>query len=168
MTDLYIFRHGNTVNSNNLFIKFFGIWRKDSHSLVTLPKALPALKRIGEYLKNIKTNADFTSPYIRCVDSARVVSEVTGKTYQEDERVRELEARGESFESLKSRVGNFLAEIADKNYSAVSICTHGAVIATIKHLATGRSFPHFKIFDYPNPGNLVTIKNGKIETINFN
>jgi broad specificity phosphatase PhoE len=89
------------------------------------------------------------------------------KKYVTNEKIREME-NGESFSSLFRRVRGFLDEIDEKKYSAVSVCTHGAVIAAIKHLKTSGRFFFFQIIDYPKPGILTIIKNGEANTINFN
>jgi broad specificity phosphatase PhoE len=167
MTDFYIFRHGDTAESGNLLIKLFG-HKGDSHHLPILPKGVPALEKIGQYLKNIPTDADFTSPYLRCIDSAKIVCGITGKVYQPDERLNEFEKNGEGFPNFKKRVVNFFNEIGGKNYSAVSICTHGAIISALKHLATGRKFSFFQVLDFPSPGNLIIIKNKEVKRIDFN
>lgn len=167
MTDFYIFRHGDTEESGNIIRKIFG-HIGDSHNLPILAKGIPALERIGNYLKNIPTDANFCSPYLRCTDSAKIIGTVAKKKYVSDERLRELEKNGEKFSEFYKRVSDFLKEIDKKNYSAVSICTHGAVIAAIKHLKTSGKFYFFQILDFPKPGNLLVIKNGKVEDLDFN
>ena len=167
MTDFYIFRHGDTKDSENLLNKIFG-HQGDSRTLPILPEGVPALKKIGKFLKDIPTDANFCSPYLRCMDSARIVGTIAKKNYQPDKRIQELEKNGERFTSFKKRVIGFINEIEKKNCSAVSICTHGAVIAAIKHLKAEGSFFFFQALDYPAPGNLIIIKNGKVENINFN
>lgn len=168
MTAFYIFRHGDTIETDNPLVGFFGHKESDSRSINILPKATPALARIGEYLKNIPTDANFSSPYPRCLDSAKIVESVSAKKFVADERIRELEKNGENFNEFTSRIKDFLKEIAEKKYSFVLICTHGAVIAAIKHFETGRRFFPFQVFDYPRPGNLVIIKEEKVSQINFN
>ena len=167
MTDFYIFRHGDTVRTGSIVIKFFGYIR-DSHHIKILPKAVPALERVGKFLKDIHTDINFRSPYLRCDESTKIVGTISGKKYLVDDRIRELEHNGESFSSFKGRVNSFLSEIQEKNYSAVSICTHGAVMAAIKHLTTTGSFHFYQVFDYPPPGQMIIIKNRKLSQINFN
>jgi broad specificity phosphatase PhoE len=133
-----------------------------------LPKGIPTLERIGKYLKDIHTQKNFVSPFIRCLDSAKIIGRISGKKFIVDDRIRELENNGEKFTNFRSRVSDFVADIERKNYSAISICTHGAVIAALKHLLTKRKFYFFQVIDYPDPGNLTIIKNGKVETMNFN
>ena len=165
--DLYILRHGDTIETSSLYSRIFG-HRHDSHDIEILPKAVPALKKIGEYLKNVPTDANFTSPYSRCVNSSKIVGDAAGKTFQTDDRLAELEKNGESFPAFRDRVGSFLDEINQKNYSAVSICTHGAVITALEKLATKGTLYFYQIFFYPNPGELLIIKNGKVSKIDFN
>ncbi|QQG41745.1 MAG: histidine phosphatase family protein [Candidatus Woesebacteria bacterium] len=167
MTTFYIFRHGNTIDSDSLLTKFFG-HKHDSHDLVILPKALPALKKIGAFLEKVDTDANFSSPYLRCRQSTQIVSHIANKKYTVDERLREYEKNGEKFSSLRKRVRSFLDYVAKKNYSSISICTHGGIIAAIKHLATGGNFYFFQLWDFPAPGNLIVMKDGEVKTINFN
>ncbi len=167
MTTFYIFRHGDTIDSGSLLAKVLG-HRKDSHNLDILPKGIPALKKIGAFLKNVGTDADFSSPYIRCRKSSQIVGNIAKKKYKIDKRLRELENNGEQFSDFYNRVRSFLNEIQEKNYSAVSICTHGAVIAAIKHLETRGKFFFFQVWDFPAPGNVIIIKNGKVSLVNFN
>ena len=166
MTDYYIFRHGDTTQSSKRLI---GIFRNsNSFDLPVLPKGIPALEKIGKYLKDVPTQKNFVSPFIRCIDSAKIVSRISGKKFIIDDRIRELENNGEKFTNFRSRVGDFITDLEKNNYSAISICTHGAVIAALKHLLTNGKFCFFQIIDYPDPGNLTIIKNGKIEKIYFN
>lgn len=167
MTDFYIFRHGNTVRTDNIFLKFFG-HTSDSSKLEILPKAKYALEKIGGFLKDVKTDINFSSPYLRCLQSVEIVTKVSGKKFRIDERLHEFERDGETTKSLEERVRSFLEDVKKKNYSSVSICTHGAVIGAIKHLVTENKFQTFDIFNYPDPGNLIVIKDKKIEEIDFN
>jgi len=167
MTDLYIFRHGDTIESGSLLAKIFG-YHGNTHTMPILAKGVPALEKIGNYLKNVPTDANYCSPYLRCIDSAKIVGTVAGKIYKADERLREFKEDGEKFSHFRKRVENFLSETDKKNYSAVSICTHGAVIAAIKHLQNGGNFFFFQVLDFPKPGDLIIIKDKKIKTIDFN
>lgn len=166
MTDFFVFRHGDTTQSNR---KLLGIFRsRDTFNLPILQTGVPALEKIGRYLKNIPTQANFVSPFSRCVESAKIVGKISGKEFKIDKRIRELERDGESFSSLHKRITEFIEDIARKKYSAVAICTHGAVIAGMKHLLTNGKFYFFQVIDYPSPGNLIIIKDRKVKEINFN
>lgn len=167
MTDYYIFRHGDTIETDNPLIRFLG-HRSDSRYIDIQPKATHALERIGNYLKAITMDVNFTSPYPRCINSALIVSKITNTVFKLDDRLTEIEKNGETISELETRVKSFLDEIDKKNYFSVVICTHGAVIAAIKHLVTSNNFFFFNIWDYPQPGHLIIIKEGKISQINFN
>ncbi len=170
MTDYYIFRHGDTTESAKTFIRLliYPGKKRDTRDLDILSTGISALKKIGVYLKNIHTDINFTSPYLRCVKSAEIVGKIANKKFILDDNLRELENKGESFSSFYNRVSVFLKEVENKKYSAVSICTHGAVIAAIKHLKTNGRFYFFQVVDYPDPGSLMIIKEGKVNRINFN
>lgn len=166
MTTYYIFRHGDTVNTGetNHLIKNGG----GSKNLPILSKGKPVLKKIGLYLKNIPTDANFTSPYLRCKASSKIVGEISDKKFVSDERIIELRDSFKGALRFKKRVKEFLEEIETKGYSSVAICTHGAVIAAIKHLVTEGRFFYFQGIDYPSPGKLMIIKNKKVRILNFN
>ena len=169
MTDFYIFRHGETreTDGGGIFAGFFRLGGGQP-SLPILTKGIPTLEKIGKFLKDIPIDASFTSPYLRCVESSKVVGSISGKRFIEDERIRELEGGIKKFGRFRERVFDFLSEIHKKNYSAISICTHGAVIAAIKHYETTGRFFFPQLLDFPNPGNLIIIKDSKVKKINFN
>ena len=100
MTTFYIFRHGDTIETDNPIIRFFGHKNNDSHDIDILPKATYALLKIGEYLKDIPTNANFTSPYPRCIHSSEIVTRTSGKNFTPDNRLREIEKNGETLKQL--------------------------------------------------------------------
>jgi broad specificity phosphatase PhoE len=43
-----------------------------------LPEGIPAVKRLADYLKDIKTDINFTSPYLRCKQTVDIISKVSG------------------------------------------------------------------------------------------
>lgn len=149
-------------------VRLFGHNSKDSRNIGIKMEAYPVLKKIGSYLKNVKTDANFTSPYPRCADSAKIVGEVAKKKFVKNDMLRELEKNGEGFNKFGLRVRTFLNMIHDKKYSSVAICTHGAVIGALKHLIVSGEYSFYNVWDYPQPGNLIIIKNKKIEVMDFN
>jgi broad specificity phosphatase PhoE len=166
--EFYIFRHGDTVETDKFWLRFFGHKNKDSHNVDIVPKAVPALQKIGEYLKNIPIDASFSSPYPRCIHSSEIVTTTSGNIFKTDDKLREFEKNGETPKQLGLRIRNFLKEVETKKYSTIAICTHGAVIGALKHIITTDKFFFFNIWDYPQPGNLIIIKDKKISQINFN
>jgi broad specificity phosphatase PhoE len=163
--DIYIFRHGDTSNSKNFFKRFYK--QKNTLKLPILPEGRIALKKMGNYLKNIHTDANFTSPFLRCRESSQIISQVAGKKFVPDARIAEFEG-DVSFKELTEKVNSFLDDMHKHNYSSILICTHGAVIAAIKHFILHGYFYRFQLIDYPSPGKLLILKNKKITEINFN
>src|SRR4030043_1839294 len=106
MTDFYIFRHGDTVNTDKPQI----IHKEDTHKLHILPKGAATLKKIGNFLKNVSVDENFCSPYLRCRQSADIVAQITDDEYRLDNRISELEGE-EKFSDFKERVIDFLSEI---------------------------------------------------------
>ena len=170
MTTFYVFRHGNTKNteSKNLVVKLITKNGGGPINLPILPKGKYALRKIGEYLKDKNVDTLFTSPYLRCRQSAKVVSDVIDKKFIVDERIRELRSDTKGFLGFKKRVNDFLKEVDKKNYSSVAICTHGAVIAAIKYLVTKGKFYYFQGTDFPEPGKMLIIRDQKVRTLDFN
>lgn len=163
--DLYIFRHGDTKNTKSFISRFTK--KKNTSDLPILPEGKEALIKIGEYLKNIKTDANFTSPYLRCKQSSDIVGKVSGKKFSIDSRIEELEGKID-FSVFRKKVASFLEDLHSQNYSAVAICTHGAVISALKHLEVDGNLHFFQVLSYPIPGKLTIIKNKKAEEKNFN
>jgi broad specificity phosphatase PhoE len=170
MTTYYIFRHGNTKNTDrkNLIVKLITKNGGGSMNLPILPKSKPALIQIGKYLKDKNIDAFYTSPYLRCKQSSKIVEKEIGKKFIPNEKIRELRSDIKGFMGFKTRVRNFIKEVNDKNYKAVAVCTHGAVIAALKYLLTRGKFYYFQGVDFPKPGNLIVIEGKKIKVIDFN
>ncbi len=160
MTKYYIFRHGQTKYS-----KFHLSYPKNNQSIEILPEAVPALEKLAEYLKNIKSDYNVSSEYLRCRQSTAIVTKISGLKFERDPRLNEKSS--ESFDNFRKRVKEFLEETESKNYKTVVICTHGAVIAAIKNLLLKNSFKRREIVFYPRPGVLLIIEGKKIEQINF-
>ena len=167
MTDFYIFRHGDTIETGNFLLKIFGR-HHDSHTISILSKGKLSLLKIGKYLKGVKISRGYSSPYLRCRESINIVGKESGIKFVTDDRLNELEGGGENFKQFEERVKSFLNEIKKKKYQNIVICTHGAVMAAIKHLETNGKFNRFQIFDYPEPGKLEIIKESIVKTIDFN
>jgi len=164
----YIFRHGDTQETNNIWIRIFGRNSNNSTNIDIEQRATPALQKIGLYLKNKDIEKAFTSPYPRCVNSAKIVNNNLKVNFKADDRIRELEKNGETLKQFENRIRLFLKDIESKKYRSVAICTHGAIIGAFKHLLTNDKFNFYNIWDFPQPGNLVVIKNKGVKTINFN
>jgi broad specificity phosphatase PhoE len=161
MTKYYIFRHGETKYS-----KFHLSYPRDSRLIEILPEGIPAIKKIGEYLKEIESDYNAVSEFDRCQTTIKIVSETSGKNFKKEARLNEFER--ESFSEFKNRVKSFVDEIGEKNYRNVVICTHGAVVAALKKLLTGKNIRIIDLPFYPKTGTILRIEGNKIEEIDFN
>jgi len=161
MASFYIFRHGET----------HATWTKTPYgeavvSAEIIVEGIPAIKNTANYLKQVPSSFNASSELLRCRQTVEIVSEATGKIFVFDRRLNEL--INESFDVFKNRVMDFLKEIEIKNYENILVCTHGAVIAALKHLITKKRVEASELSDFPEPGVLTLIKDKKVQEINFN
>ena len=158
----YLFRHGQTF-----FSKFQIPYGKHNLNAKILPEGKASLLRIGEFLKGVCSDCNISSEFLRCKQSVKIIEEISGKDFVFDPRLNEYYKV--NFDDFKKRIANFLEEInKDPKNETVVICTHGAVIAGLKHLITEGQFNIREILDYPSTGVLLCIENKKIEERNFN
>jgi broad specificity phosphatase PhoE len=164
MTNYYIFRHGQTYNSKNR-VKY----PKNNFKVEILPEGIPDLEKIAIYLKNIPSDYNVSSEYLRCRQTSEIVTKIAGKIFEKDSRINEFSQKfgQESFEIFKERIKSFLDDLEAKKYNTVVICTHGAVIAGLKSFLLKNTFVGDDLTDYPRPGVLLCVKNKKIEELDF-
>ena len=161
--NLYIFRHGQTYFSKNNIL-----YGNKIETAEILAEGIPIVKKLAEYLKGIKTDANFTSPYKRCVQTSGLVLEITGKKFTVDENLRDWDPGKETVEDMIKRIKVFSKKLDASRYSSVSICTHGFPINAIIAYFTKGKIERADLENYPNPGVLVTIENGKVSYKDFN
>jgi len=161
MTKYYIFRHGQTFNSKNHVP-----YPEDNFPIEILPESIPVLEKLAVYLKNIPSDYNVSSEYVRCQQSVKVMTEISGLYFDNESRLNEFD-KG-SFEEFNKRIESFLNDLNQKNYKTVVICTHGAVVAGLKNILLGKNFDETKLRDFPDTGVLICIEGQKIEEINFN
>lgn len=161
MTKYYIFRHGQTLNS-----KYHLPYPKDNRQIKILKDSIPALKEMAEYLKNISPDLSVSSEYLRCRQTTKIITKITGIKFKKDHRLNELGE--ETFLEFTSRIKNFLEEMKKNKYQTIFICTHGAVIATIKNLLINDQMKRRKLPFFPKPGILLCIEDKIITKIDFN
>lgn len=159
--DFYIFRHGQTFFSKNEIP-----YGEQVETAEILTEGIPAIKRLAEYLKDIQTDANFTSPYKRCIQTTNIVSEITDKKFEIDFRLHDFNS--ETIGEMVERMKNFFEEISLRSYKSVAICTHGYPISVLKNLITEDESYIKNLGSYPKSGILTIIKMGKIETVDFN
>jgi broad specificity phosphatase PhoE len=168
----YIFRHAETFPSKTQG----GIYDGDNFKTPILYEGKDITVKLANYLKDIESDYNVSSPYERCLETIKIISEITGKEFVIDERV------GEFFEKeyldYRKKIEEFLAEIKQKNYSSVIICTHGATMSQLIHLICDENPEEYiPVSEYESTGILVIVEdkqslrpNGlkEIKKVNFN
>ena len=156
----YIFRHGMAVHPN----EGYGT-RVLTAEL--LPEGIPPIKRLSQYLTLVPSDYQVCSEVLRCRQTAAIVTEATGKAFVIDPRLKEYHQ--ESFDEFAERVKDFADELQQSGHQNVMICTHGAVIAALKHYLIDGSFSRRHETDYTQTGQLLIIHDDKsTEVLDFN
>jgi broad specificity phosphatase PhoE len=157
----YIFRHGETFFTKNDLP-----YGDQAETARILKEGVPAIKRLGKYLRDKNTDAHFSSPYPRCKQTVKIVKNIIKKEFIFDDRLHDFNA--ESINNMVERIKSFYEEIQNKDYKNIAICTHGWPISILQGFIIKNSFDLANLENYPNPGTLVEIENGKEKIINFN
>jgi broad specificity phosphatase PhoE len=157
----FLFRHGLATRSTDGY----------GDQILTaeiLPEAIPPIEALAHYLQELKIDPsmNFSSEIMRCRQTVKIVSEITGKKFQFDSRLNEY--CNESFEEFVYRVQAFFDELTSSQDETFVICSHGAVIGAVKHLLMNESPTEDDLLDYPLTGELLTYKNARFETHSFN
>ncbi|KKR11890.1 MAG: hypothetical protein UT39_C0002G0071 [Candidatus Woesebacteria bacterium GW2011_GWA1_39_21] len=161
----YIFRHGETYFSkNNLH---YGEHYQDAE---ILPEAVPVIEKLAEYLKNKISEDNYTSPFKRAVQTVEIVERITGKKFIYNERIKEegLSRAEESLEQLEKRLSDFIKDVESKNAKSVAVCSHGWPIAALLGLLNKGYITKMDLAKYPECGQLITVENKTIKTLDFN
>lgn len=144
----YLFRHGLAVKPGHDY--------KDT--IVTaslLPEGKADVIKLANKFKKIDTDLNICSEYLRCQQTAAIVTQITGKKFITDPRVNEFHPR--NFTKFKNRIQNFLNDVQSQNKKNILISTHGAVIAAITHLLKEGDFKPKHELDYPREAGLRVI-----------
>jgi broad specificity phosphatase PhoE len=160
MKTYYIFRHGQTFAT----LKNKGYGRK----ILTAPileSGKPVIRQMGDFLKTVQTDLNLTSPVLRCRQTSHIITLETGKKFTVDWRLTEFM---EPFPVLRWRINRLINQLEKSDFNNFLLCTHGAVIAGLVSFLTKGSFTASELLDYPPPGILIKIENGKIEEYDFN
>lgn len=157
----YIFRHGETLVS-----KTNSVYGDTVLTAEILPEGKPIIEKLGSFLKDIPTDFNVSSEFLRCRQTVEIVSRVSGKEFTFDRRLNEL--YDETIEEFIAKLKDFLKEVRQKNYPSVLICTHGAIIAILTELIVLGNLKSYDVTNYPRPGILRIIKAGKIQDLDFN
>jgi broad specificity phosphatase PhoE len=160
--DYYIFRHGETYFSKNEILYGDAV-----ESAEILPEGIPTIKKLADYLKDIKTDINFTSPYLRCRQTTEIISKETGWKFNVDQRLHDLNRQIETVSDMIKRVQNFWEELEQTNHQKVAICTHGYPISALIQLNTKGFVSEPMLNNYPKTGVLTIVKDKKVEPVDF-
>lgn len=162
-TKFYIFRHGETFATKAG--KGYGV---RMFSAPILSEATPALSRMGIYLKDVPTDYNISSALKRCRQTVEIIGKESGKEFVFDKRLNDYFL--ESAHHFTNRIKQVVAEIEEKQYSSVAICTHGACISVLISLLTAKKDMAitYNYFKFPPPGVLTIIEGNNVQEVNFN
>lgn len=158
----FIFRHGLATLST-------AGYGDQVYSAPLLDQGIPSIDRLATYLQTQPCDVGYSSEVLRCRQTAEIVTRFTGKQFQFDKRLNEYHQ--EEFTAFVARVTDFLNTLPPAASSApqsVWICTHGAVIAALKHLLLDGIFTQDQELDYTKPGEILEIVDGQIQVHSFN
>lgn len=144
----YLFRHGLATHSTTGY---------GDRALTAdlLPEGKPAAHQLGMYLTQFPVELALTSPVPRCLQTAAIVAKHTGWQFRIEEQATEYYP--EVFAPFHNRLTHFAQYLRNLPQQHVAICTHGGVIAGLKHLLTEGSFTESQMLDYPKPAGLIII-----------
>lgn len=144
----YLIRHGLATKKQH--------YGKKILSAELLPEGILQVNKLAIALKNIPDSLNYSSEIKRCRQTVEIISHETGKQFVFDRRLNEF--YHEKFSEFKHRTKSFLDELMKLNNENFLICTHGMVIAAIKNYLTKGKFTFKDRFDYPEAGQMWTIK----------
>lgn len=153
---LFAFRHGVATTR----LDGYG---DEVETATLLPQGLAAVENLASFLAEQKVNALWVSPIKRCQQTAEIVAAATGLAVETQPLLSEY--YNESWQDFHSRMNELLNVIRAAGQAShqagnelrLGVCTHGAVISALSHLATGREFTQWDLFDYPTPAGLRVI-----------
>jgi broad specificity phosphatase PhoE len=154
----YIFRHGLATHSKNGY----------GDQILTaqvLPEGRPPIERLGVYMRALPYDVGYRSEFLRCAQTAQIITDATGNPFTPDARLNEQHL--EAFEAVHDRVRAFVDEVNASSYRHIWVCTHGVIIAALRHFILDGQFWRSMENDYTQPGELLLIANGKDEVLNF-
>lgn len=154
----YIFRHGLATHSK------YGYGKK----IVTAPllaEGTSAIEKMAAYFKSVPKSVNYSSEFLRCRQTVEIISLASQKKFIFDSRLNEQ--HHETFSDVRVRAVEFLTTISP-DASHILICSHGGIVAALKHLITDKKHLWKYRHDYPKTGELLVINSGLIKKISFN
>lgn len=144
----YLFRHGLATHSTSGY-------GDRALTAELLDEGKTAVHQLGAYLQHFPVELALTSPVPRCLQTAAIVTEHTHWQFQVEPQATEYYP--EIFGPFHQRLTAFAAHLTQLPHQHIAICTHGGVIAGLRHLITDASFIESQILDYPSPAGLVIV-----------
>ncbi len=157
----YIVRHGETFASLNSVP-----YGDQQETAEILPEGVPAIKRLAEYLKTVPTDINYTSRFLRCLQTSQAINQITGKEFEKHKLLGEYVEP--TFDEFKERMQTLVTELEQAEKTTYLLCTHGGIISALKHLLIFGEYEESDLMDYPVPGTLMIISSSGSEVINFN
>lgn len=156
-----IFRHGKALPQGQNY----------GSSVLTaelLPEGRPPIERMAEAMARSKLHSDanFTSPVLRCRQTVEIIENKTHKIFVPDSRLDEF--HDETIQGFIDRIWSFAEEIKTVPATSILICTHGACIAALRHIILHGKFSEAQIDDYTSTGQMLTIEKGREKITDFN
>lgn len=147
----YIFRHGLATHSTTGY-------GERALTAELLPEGKAAVHLLGEHLKQFPIELGLTSPVPRCLQTARIVTQHTQLPFTIEAALTEYYP--EVFEPFQVRLRSLARQLLAHPARHMALCTHGGVIAGLRHLLLGESFTEAQLLEYPQPAGLVIITIG--------
>lgn len=130
-----------------------------------LPEAENEIKKIGHFLQKERLDALYSSPFLRCRQTASLIGEITNVTPSIDARIR-----GYFFEPpwiLKKRTEEFLLSLEKSEFQHIGICSHGVVIARLITLLLHKRLRIPDVLHQMSPGKVAVYRDGILEVKEF-
>lgn len=154
----YIFRHGLATHSKNGY-------GAQIRTAQVLPEGIPPVQRLARFLETCPYDWGARSEFLRCQQTAQIVTDITGRTFVADPRLNERV--DEPFNEIVDRVKAFIDDVNVTEHQHVWVCTHGIVIAALKSWLTRGEFSRQYENDYIQPGELLKITPEGVEVVKF-
>ncbi len=165
--NLYIFRHGKTEFTGDKPSQDMAYGEKVETAQI-VPQGIAAIERLGNYLKDVESDFNVSSTFLRCRQTVAIVEKFSGKKFEYDALLHDWDPRNETVEDSAKRIEGFYLKLKAANYASVCICTHGYPIAMLKSLGLKGRVDFADLPNYPTTGTLTVIKNAQAEVIDFN
>lgn len=159
---IYLFRHGETIATQNRF-QWYGI---HFFSADILPIGVPTIEKLGEYLKDVKTDLNLTSPFKRCKTTSGIVGKKSNKEFTWHSLLTDHFFIVPPL-IFKRRVKRFYKEIMQSSAESIAVCTHEAVIKAIYNLYCKENNFKMDLKLNSKPGVLTILSNGEVQQISF-